>query len=245
MVIRHHRTRRRRYRAQAERAGTAECAASIAHEINNPLAAVTNLFFLIGNEEGSASSKIYVDLAQRELARVANIVTQTLRFHRQSTHARSTSLSEVLDSVVTLFQGKASNAGISIKKQYETEQPIVAFDGDLRQAFTNLLANSLDASETGGRVIIRVRESKDWATGENGVRVIFADAGHGMSPATKARIFEPFFTTKVSTGTGLGLWVTSEILQNHRARIHVRSSQSSKSSTVFSIFFPLNGLAPN
>jgi signal transduction histidine kinase len=224
-------------------AAVGRLAASIAHEINNPLEAVTNLLFLAAHEPASPEAKRYIDLAEGELARVANIVTQTLRFHRQSTQPKKTSLRDVLENVVTLFQGRAANAGVSIQQQFRSEQPITAFEGDLRQVFTNLVANSLDASQSGGRIIIRTRDVADSSTGERGVRVTIADTGHGMSKETQSRIFEPFFTTKVATGTGLGLWVSNEILQTHNAKLRLRSGHGPHHhGTVFSIVFPLDRL---
>jgi signal transduction histidine kinase len=214
-------------------AAVGRLASSIAHEINNPLEAITNLLYLVEIESDTSQAREFITLAQHEMARVANIVTQTLRFHRQSTQAREVSLGDILDGVITLFLGRATNGEVSIVKDYQTHRTIVAFDGDLRQVFANLIANALDASSHGGRIVVRVADSIDWRTGEKGVRVTTADNGQGMSPETKARIFEPFFTTKDQTGTGLGLWV----------KTRVRSRTSGKyRGTTFSIFFPRDGV---
>jgi PAS domain S-box-containing protein len=221
-------------------AAVGRLASSIAHEINNPLEAVTNLLYLSEQAATTEDVKIYLATAQQELARVSNIATQTLRFHRQSTNPRETSLQELMESVLALFQGRIGSAGIEIERQYRTDQKIMAFGGDLRQVFANLISNALDASRRRDRIVIRLRECCDWL-GESGVRVTIADTGVGMSPETRRRLFEPFFTTKSATGTGLGLWVSSEILRNHRAQVRVRSNQSAeRHGTVFSIFFPLN-----
>jgi signal transduction histidine kinase len=142
-----------------------------------------------------------------------------------------------------LFQGRAANAGVAIQKQYRSHQHVLAYEGDIRQVFTNLIANALDASHPGGRIVIRTRDVIDHSTGEAGVRLTIADTGHGMSEEIRSRIFEPFFTTKTATGTGLGLWVTNEILHTHNAKLRVRSSRELRHhGTVFSIFFPLNRL---
>ena len=219
-------------------AAVGRLASSIAHEINNPLEAVTNLLYLSERAETLDENKQYLATAQQELARVSNIATQTLRFHRQSTNPRETSLSEVFDDVLTLFQGRISGMGIQIERHYRTDPQIVAFAGDLRQVFANLISNSLDASSRGAKIVIRLRAART-LSGEDGVRLTVADTGVGIAPETRRHIFEPFFTTKSSTGTGLGLWVSSEILKNHRAVVRVRSSQSSeRHGTVFSIFFP-------
>ena len=221
-------------------AAVGRLASSIAHEINNPLEAVTNLLYLSEQVATTAKVKTYLATAQQELARVSNIATQTLRFHRQSTNPRETSLPDVFENVLGLFRGRIGGGGIAIERQYRTNRKIVAFGGDLRQVFANLVSNALDASSRGGRIVVRVRDGCD-SSGNVGVRVTVADTGIGMSPETRRHIFEPFFTTKSATGTGLGLWVSSEILRNHRARVRVWSSQSgSRRGTVFSIFFPRN-----
>lgn len=216
-------------------------ASSIAHEINNPLEAVTNLLFLIACEDLPETLTKYVRMAQQELARVANITTQTLRFHRQSTNPKMASLSQILDGVLTLFQGRLRNADITVDKQYGNASLVMSYEGDLRQVFTNLLSNAIDATSPGGKIVIRERDVTDWRTGKRGVRVTIADTGHGMSAETRKMIFDPFFTTKGLTGTGLGLWVSAEILNKHGAKVRVRSRrQEPGQGTVFSILFPLD-----
>jgi len=219
-------------------------ASSIAHEINNPLEAVTNLLYLISCEELPETLTKYVRMAQQELARVANIATQTLRFHRQSTKAKTASLSQILDGVLTLFQGRLLNADITVDKQFGNASPVMSYEGDLRQVFTNFLSNAIDATPPGGKIIVRERDVTDWGSGKRAVRVTIADTGHGMSPETCKMIFDPFFTTKGVTGTGLGLWVSAEILNKHAAKIRVRSRrQQPGQGTVFSILFPSDGVA--
>lgn len=221
-------------------AAVGRLASSIAHEINNPLTAVTNLLYLSATAESPSDVKAYLAQAEMELARVTNIATQTLRFHRQSTNPRDVSLSEILENVFILFRGRIGDAEVHVRKQYGTEGKIMALDGDLRQVFVNLVANALDSTQRGDTISVRVREATDWRTGQQGVRVLVADTGHGMSKETVRQIFEPFFTTKGSMGTGLGLWVSAEVLRNHRARVRVRSSQDTeRHGSVFSIFFPI------
>jgi signal transduction histidine kinase len=240
-------------------AAVGRLAASIAHEINNPLEAITNLLFLMSYEPLVDTAKKYLDLAQRELVRVTAIATQTLRFHRQATNASETSLRDVIESALTLFQGRITNAGVSIERQYKTDKKIRAFEGDLRQVIANLLSNALDATNAGGKIIIRLREghalpnendlregndrpeANNLKTARRYVRLTIADTGIGMAPETRQRMFEAFFTTKSVTGTGLGLWVSAEILANHRAITRVRSSQNPDChGTVISISFPLD-----
>lgn len=230
---------------QAEKiAAVGRLASSIAHEINNPLEAVTNLLFLLETAKEDTDRLRYLAQAQAELARVARISTQTLRFHRQATKASSTSMQEVLDSVLTLTRGQVNNAQIHLETRYRTERQIIAYEADLRQVFANLVGNALDATGQHGRILITVRDATDWATGEQGINVGVADNGAGMSEETRQRIFEPFYTTKGITGTGLGLWVSDEILRNHRAKVRVRSCQDPKRhGTIFSIFFPIEAAA--
>ena len=218
-------------------------ASSIAHEINNPLEAVTNLLYLMNSQEMPEQLRNYVHIAQQELARVANITTQTLRFHRQSTNPKTAFLSQIIEGVLSLFQGRLMNTGIQVERQYHDAKPVLCYESDVRQVFTNLLSNAIDATPHGGKIIVREQNVTDWRTGERGVRVSIADTGHGMSPQVRKMIFDPFFTTKGITGTGLGLWVSAEILNKHHARVSIRSrDHQPHQGTVFSIFFPADGV---
>jgi signal transduction histidine kinase len=228
-------------------AAVGRLAASIAHEINNPLEAVTNLIYLSLRLELSQQTRMYLEMAQNELKRVTAIATQTLRFHRQSTNAREVSLGDVVESALALFHGRISSAGVTVDSKYLTEKKVVVFEGDIRQVVANLLGNALDAMQSGGKIMVRVREVRNWKSDWKGdgksvqkhVRLTIADTGTGMSFETRQHMFEPFFTTKSNTGTGLGLWVSAEILANHRASTHVRSSQrQDRHGTVISIVFP-------
>ncbi len=225
---------------QAEKlAAVGRLAASIAHEINNPLEAVTNLLYLVEHTDEKAQRLQFLDAAQQELRRVARITTQTLRFHRQSTKKAPVALADVMESVVTLLGGQLRNAGLRVERQYRTPGEIVGYDGDLRQVFVNLLDNAIDASHDGGQIVLRIRESSDHLTGAPGIRALVGDTGTGMPKLVLDRIFEPFFTTKETTGTGLGLWVSKDILDKHDAKIRVRTSTSEENhGTIFSIFFP-------
>ena len=221
-------------------AAVGRLSASIAHEINNPLEAVTNLLYLINEEKDlPEQARNFTHLAQQELARVSQIATQTLRFYRQPTARTAVRVSEQLDSVLKLYQGRLASAGVEVVRDYHAAAPLLAFEGELRQVFTNLVGNALDASRNGGKMTLRTREATDWRTGRKGIRVTVADRGHGMSRETVRRIFEPFFSTKGITGTGLGLWVTLGIIQKHEGRVKVRSSESpERHGTVFSVFIP-------
>ncbi|HEX3470813.1 MAG TPA: ATP-binding protein [Silvibacterium sp.] len=224
-------------------AAAGRLAASIAHEINNPLEAVTNLLFLIRKGTLDTDSAGYAELAQHELARVSAITQQMLRFYRQPTLPALSNVCELLDSVLMLHQGRVVSLHIEVVRRYAEDVKLLCFAGEVRQLFANLIGNALDAMMSGGgRLLLRVRYTQ--APGQPpkaGVRVTVADTGSGMSAEVRRHIFEPFFTTKEATGTGLGLWVSAEIVDKHHGTIRVRSRTSTenrKSGTVFTIFFP-------
>ncbi len=223
-------------------AAAGRLAASIAHEINNPLEAVTNLLYLLENfaSLGDEATE-WVLAAQHEVSRVSAITQQTLRFYRQSTKPVHASVPELLDSVLTLHQGRFNTLQVDLRRRYREPAELFCLTGELRQLFANLVGNALDAlPPTGGRLIVAVRRSRHVTEGP-GLRVTVADNGSGMSEDVRRRIFEPFFTTKEATGTGLGLWVGAEIMAKHGVTLHLRSrvAEAGKASgTVFSLFFP-------
>ncbi len=216
-------------------------AATISHEINNPLEAVTNLLYLIHENTSEDSAKHFSKLAQEELARVSHIVTHTLRFNRQTNGALAERLSDVVESALAIYEVRLKNASIELKRDYAEAERVLCFGSELRQVFANLIGNSFDATKQGGILFLRTHDQTNWRTGERGVRVAIADTGHGMDEKTRRRLFEPFFTTKGDNGTGLGLWVSREILNKHKALLRLRTrSEPGPSGTVFSIWFPLN-----
>lgn len=226
-------------------AAAGRLAASIAHEINNPLESVTNLLYLIRHHPSLEPEVCsYTDLAQQELARVAEITQQTLRFYRQSTSAVDVRLVEVMRSVLVLHQGRLQASKIEVLRKMDDAAVLFAYAGELRQLFANLVGNAIDAMPKGGRLYVRLHTGR--REGVRGIWVTVADTGSGMPEEVRRRIFEPFFTTKEATGTGLGLWVSDEILQKHRATMQVRSSEAKgdggPSGTVFRMFFPFDGV---
>ena len=226
-------------------AAVGRLAASISHEINNPLEAVTNLLYLIKRCEGlPADAAQNVLLAETELARVSQIATQTLRFHRQSTKPSEVAPAELLHSVTRLYQGRLSNSQIVIVEKHSNTQPIRVYEGDIRQVLNNLVGNALDSMRTGGRLILRSRDCTRWRTGERGVRITVADTGCGMSAEIRARIFDAFYTTKGSSGTGLGLWISKGIIDKHHGQLTVWSSnRPPHTGSVFSVFLPRDAAA--
>jgi PAS domain S-box-containing protein len=229
-------------------AATGRLAASIAHEINNPLEAITNLLFLLRNFcELEDPALNYVTMAEHEARRIAEITQQTLRFYRQSTLPARANMSELLDSVLSLYQGRLNTLNIGVERDYDAQMDLFCFAGEIRQVFANLVGNAIDATSSGGRLVVRARRSRDWKNPDQiGVRFAVADTGMGMEAGVRERVFEAFFTTKEVTGTGLGLWVSHEIILKHRGVVHVRSRVAGKgeagerngSGTVFQIFFP-------
>ena len=232
-------------------AATGRLAASIAHEINNPLEAVTNLLYLLHQQPLDAESLKYATLAQQEIARVSQITQQTLRFYRQSSKPVRINPCEILDSVLALHQGRLYATQVEVIRRYNEGAEILAFSGEMRQLFANLVGNALDAMPRGGRLALSVRLSRAWNMPEvRGVRIFVSDTGSGMNQAVRERIFDPFFTTKETTGTGLGLWVSSEIIKKHQGSVRVRSrpapddpGRQAASGTVFMLFFPFDGNA--
>lgn len=217
-------------------------ASSIAHEINNPLEAVTNLLYLAQRSAVSPTAQHYLEAAEVELQRVSAIANQTLRFHRQSTNPRPATAEDLIGGILPLYQGRLTNSRVTIERRDRTHRPFMCFDGEIRQVLSNLIGNAIDAmNPAGGRLLIRSREATDWTTGRKGVALTVADSGPGMSSHTLSRIFEPFFTTKDTSGTGLGLWISREIVDRHRGVLKVRSSQSApRCGTVFALFLPFD-----
>jgi signal transduction histidine kinase len=215
-------------------------AASIAHEINNPLASVTNLLYLIGTSSSLEETKIYSTTATDELARVSEIAIHTLKFFRQLSKPTSVYLTELVDSALVLYQARLVSACVTVQKDFRTCPPMTAMAGELRQVVVNLVGNALDAMRSGGTLSIRIDRGREYSNGSRpGLRLTIGDSGSGISPEIKSRLFEPFVSSKGDTGTGLGLWVSSEIIRKHGGTIRFKSSSSPPSTgTVFSIFLP-------
>ncbi len=227
---------------QSERmAATGRLAATIAHELNNPLASVTNILFLLESQLSAyEESRALVQVAQQELTRMTRIVHQALAFHRQSQLPVPVSLSELLDSVLALLEPRLRSQSIRVVRRFEGEEPVNGFPAELRQVFSNLLINSAEAIGERGTIVVHVYPSVRWSgEEERGTRVMVADTGPGIPREIRKHIFEPFFTTKGEKGSGVGLWVSSGIVQKHKGEMRVFSHQGSKiTGTVFSVFLP-------
>jgi PAS domain S-box-containing protein len=215
-------------------------AASVAHEINNPLEAVTNLLFLITLTDKMEDAQMYARSAMDELMRVSLITQQTLKFNRQPGTPKVVQLSELIEAVLVLFRGKLRATQIAPEVRVEQEPGVSCLPGETQQIFANLVSNAIDAMPNGGRLVVRVRASCDWRDGKTtGVRATFCDSGVGMDRETIRRIFEPFFTTKTETGTGLGMWVVAQLLERQHGHIRVWSTRrAGGGGTAFSVFLP-------
>ena len=218
---------------------TGRLAASIAHEINNPLEAVTNLLYLARTSPAVADREYYLLEAEKELARVSQITNQTLMFNRQVSGPSATDVAGVLNSVLSLYQGRLRNSNVVIERDFEEIPLLIASGGELRQLFANLIGNALDAMRGGGKLTLRLRKTRNGSGNHKGIRVLIADSGYGIPPAIKSRVFEPFVSTKGNTGTGLGLWLGLEIVNKHGGSIRLRSRTTAPTGTVISISLPL------
>ena len=213
---------------------------SIAHEINNPLDSITNLLYLIATDTDlSAQTREYLDTAQGEVGRVAQIATQTLSQHRQSANPCSVSAKGLMHAVIDLYKSRLLNSNIVVEEQLNSQLPILCQENEIRQVLNNLIANAIDAMPHGGRLLMRSRDVVHPVTGRPGVSLTVADTGEGMSTATQKRIFEPFYTTKEMRGTGLGMWISSDIISRHEGKLRFRSSEhTARHGTVFCLFLP-------
>lgn len=222
-------------------AAVGRLAASISHEINNPLEAVTNLLYLVRADTSiSAESDDYLRQAEQELRRVSEIVAQTLRFQRGGAAMTDCVPESLIDSVVALHQGALHHSSIRIDRQHRRSRTFRCAEGDLRQVLNNLVSNAIDAMRgDGGVITIRTSPALDPRSGDKGLRISVSDSGHGMSRTTAAQIFEPFYTTKGSNGSGLGLWISNSIAKRHGGRLSVRSrTDDMRRGTTFSMFVP-------
>ena len=212
--------------------------AAIAHEINNPLEAITNLLYLARRDRGRADE--HLEMAEREVQRIADIAQQTLGFVREVSEAKTLNVSSTLNEVLQLYSAKLLTSHIEVQKELCDKCEIRGFAGELRQLFANLIVNAVDAMPKGGRLRLRVCRGREYAgEGRTGVRVILADSGSGITKQEQSRLFEPFYTTKEDSGTGLGLWLSEGIVRKHNGWIRFRSSSlPGRSGTTFALFLP-------
>jgi PAS domain S-box-containing protein len=221
-------------------AAAGRLASSIAHDINNPLAALTNLLFLVESENLSEEGKQYLKTAQRQLSRLAQIAALALGFHRNYGDPVWLPISTIIDDALALHHDRIKASGIDVSQSYDATPQVCSQLGELQQVMVNLIGNALDAMPLGGRLQLRVRRTTNLETNRQGIRITVADTGGGMSVETRRHLFEPFYTTKQGTGTGLGLWVCADIVSRYEGRILMRSNHAAgHNGSVFMLFLPL------
>jgi PAS domain S-box-containing protein len=224
-------------------AAVGRLASTIAHEVNNPLESVTNLLYLIDQDESlNGTTRSYLALAQQELARLANITRLTLTFARNATLPIQVDLAETCDAVLSLYQHRCEVLEIQVDRHYSPGSDIDIPPHELRQILINLFANAVDAAQRGAKGIIRIRTS---ISGDNAILLV-EDNGQGIDPSHQAHVFEAFFTTKADMGTGIGLWVTRELVEKNKGTIAVESGDLEDGMrTRFRLLFPLAASRPS
>jgi PAS domain S-box-containing protein len=212
----------------------------IAHEINNPLEAITNAFYLLESHPSlDDDARSLARMASEELSRISHITRQSLSFYRESQQAVPVSVATVLDDVLELQARHFRISGVELDKEYKSNRLILAYPAELKQVFLNLVGNALQAMPAGGKLRVTVRETAERGRLPRGIRVSVCDTGSGIRPEDAKRLFEPFFTTKSTKGTGLGLWISQGIVQKYDGTIKFRSLRlNGGSATCFSVFIP-------
>jgi PAS domain S-box-containing protein len=222
-------------------AAAARLSATVAHEINNPLEAVGNLIYLAKANPGASPEIVKsLSIAEQELERVAHITRQTLGFYRESNEARQVELPPLIESVLRLYSNKLSSKNIRVERDFGQCPPMLGVPGELKQVISNLVSNAVDAVSANGKIYVRLQGVENHNGGR--IQLVIEDDGPGIAPEHRAQIFEPFFTTKKEIGTGLGLWVTKEIIERHGGTITVSSHNGNGSApgASFVIDLPCN-----
>jgi two-component system, NtrC family, sensor kinase len=215
----------------------------IAHEINNPLAAITNTLYLVRNHPSlDDTARHFADVAEQELQRVSHITRQTLSFYRESKQPIPVNLPELLDDVLDLQERALTSSRIRLSKRYLATPVVHGFPVELRQVFLNLVGNAVQAMPTGGTLGVHLREVTDWSRNRRGTAISILDTGIGIQPDDLKRLFQPFFSTKSTKGTGLGLWISKGIIQKYDGTLTCRTFRGNQGNvTCFRVFVPVSG----
>lgn len=222
-------------------AATGRLAHTIAHEINNPLEALANLIYILqADGPDSSKAKAYLTQASLELERISQITKQILAYHRDSKQPVPVSANEIIDGVLVMFRAPIATNRVILDKHLESSRLVSVHPGEMRQALGNLVANALDAMKpSGGRLIVRCLNAIDLRSQRRGVRIVLSDSGAGIPASTRSHIFEAFYTTKELHGSGIGLWLTSEVVAKHGGSIRLRSrTEGPYRGTFFDLFLP-------
>lgn len=215
----------------------------VAHEINNPLEAILNLFYLLQRHPSlDQQARHYAMTAEQELLRISHITRQTLSFYREPTEAIAIPIAALLDEILELQSRDLQANGIVVERRYSGRELLHGFPVELKQVFLNLICNAIQAMPHGGRLRVRLRRSYHGQSQQAGIGISITDTGTGIRSEDAKRLFEPFFTTKSTKGTGLGLWICKGIIEKYEGNIRFRSTKlGGKNATCFSIFLPVPG----
>jgi signal transduction histidine kinase len=244
--VTHHRKLQETLKMSEQLAATGRLAHIIAHEINNPLEALSNLLYLL--EQSAATDEVnsgFIQQAIFQLERIGQITKQILLYHRDSKKPIIAKAVDTVEGVVAMFGTQLITNRVEMTVQFKSERCVYVYPGELRQAFGNLISNAIDAiGDKGGQLHVSCIDSTDVLSQTRGVRFVFSDSGSGISEENLKRVFDAFFTTKDLNGSGIGLWLTSEIVAKHHGRIRVRSRTSGPHrGTIFDIFLPIHEVA--
>ena len=214
---------------------------SVAHDINNPLAALGNLLYLLEAEPNlTDNSRRRLKLAHEEIQRLTVLLREALDPYHEATRRQEISIPELLDEIVDLYKSRFNAGGIAVETHYCEDGHLAVFPQQLRRAFSNLLLNAADAVAAGGRIQVRVRRAREWSgQARRGIRVTFADNGGGINSHDLHNVVLPFFSTKGVQGSGMGLAIVQDVVRKHGGVLRVRSTtRPGRSGSVFAIFLP-------
>jgi len=224
---------------QAEKiAATGRMAATIAHEVNNPLEAVMNLLYLLREKVTDDEGRDFLATAEEELGRVSHIAKQTLGYYREHAAASLASVSDIAEHALTIYTPRCTAAGITVRRSITSSTRIVLRRGEIMQVISNLIANSIYAMSNGGTLSLSV---SDATTEGDGVVLTVEDDGGGIAPEDLPKVFDAFFTTRTTVGTGIGLFVAKQFVEGHGGRIRIESNnEADRHGTTIRIFLPLH-----
>jgi PAS domain S-box-containing protein len=224
-------------------AATGRMAATIAHEINNPLESVMNLIYLARRSSPETSeAREYLETAEREVERVSHIARQTLGYYRDTGKVVEVLPQVMMREVLSVYEAKIQGRQIRVECSFATNRPVWVRRGELIQVFSNVIANSIDAMPQGGVLYLGTEERIE--AGRAGVEVVIRDQGMGIDEDHLGRVFEPFFSTKGDLGNGIGLWVAKQLIEGHGGRIAMKSTTAvGRSGTTVSIVLPFCGVS--